>query len=94
MCNCSIHNISEICSFQGSFALYHICHVIYNLTASSKGCKLGERLLSRAPHTDEQRMATVDANYAVNPGQMFQSIIKQYKVHPGFVLIVLLQNFL
>lgn len=62
----------------------------YNLTASREGSKLGERLLARAPHTDEQCMASINAEYAVHPGQMFQSVIKQYQVHPRFVLIVFL----
>lgn len=64
--------------------------VLYNLTASSEGSKLGERLLAGAPHTDEQCMATINADDAVHSGQMFQSIIKEYQVHPRLVLIVFL----
>lgn len=52
--------------------------VFYNLTAGSEGSELGEGLLARAPHTDEQCMATINADDAVHACQMFQSIIKQY----------------
>ncbi len=66
----------------------------YNLTAGSEGSELSERLLARAAHTDEQRMASINAEYSMHPGQMFQSVIKQYQVHPRFALIVFLQNVL
>ncbi len=52
--------------------------VFYNLTAGSEGSELGKGLLARAPHTDEQRMATINADDAVHPGQMFQRVIKQH----------------
>lgn len=56
--------------------------MLYNLTASSEGSKLSERLLARASHTNKQRMATVNAYNAVHSGQMFQSIIKKDQIHP------------
>lgn len=62
----------------------------HNLTSSCEGSQPGEGLLARAPHTDKQCMASINAEYAVHSGQMFQSVIEQYQVHPRFVLIVFL----
>lgn len=65
-----------------------------NLTASSKGAQLGERLLARAPDTNEQCMAAIDADDPMHSGQMFQSIIKQHQIHLGHALVVFLKYFL
>lgn len=64
--------------------------MLYNLTASSEGSKLSERLLARAPHTNKQCMATVNAYNAVHSGQMFQGIVKKDQIHPRLVLIIFL----
>lgn len=47
------------------------------LTASSESSKFGKGLFARASNSNKQCVAPIDADDAVNPGQMFQSIIKQ-----------------
>lgn len=65
-----------------------------NLTACSEGGQFGERLFAGALHTNEQSMGAINAEDSVHPGQMFHSIIKEYKVHSWLALIIFLQNFL
>lgn len=55
--------------------------VFHNLTAGSERSELGEGLLAGACYTNEQCVATINANYTVHPGQMFQSIVKQNEIH-------------
>ena len=54
----------------------------------------GQRLLPRAPDSDQQGVASAHSNDAVHTGQVLQSVVKENQVHFGVAFIILFKDFL